>query len=239
MKIAIFGDSHSRLLAYNKLYAAYGMKMDSYVYRGASLVGLGKRTSTLGLHLKIAEIVEEKQHDLYVFKFGQVDIDLGFYYQSIFKEESLDIDAFIENALAIYKAYLDKLEVDNRKLLVHSINLPSIFDQVMARKYTQKVIAENATPEQVAEMSGRLADIFPTIIERTRRTMLFNRRLQAVFSGSGIAVTDPTPYFAEASTGLLKDAFILTAQNDHHYADTLEVRRIFAESLVKKILDMD
>lgn len=237
MKIAVFGDSHSVYFD-NDFYAAYGASAEVFVSRGATVTGLGRRTSTLGVHLKVEQTIEDAKHDYYVFKFGQVDIDLGFYYRAVLKEPGLDFSSFLDNVVESYKDYLVGLNLPRNKIIVHLINLPTIRNRTAAIKYTSRVISENASPDQVQVLKKQLAEIMPGIGERTRRTLAFNRRLRSVLSPLGFVMADPTAEFLDTETGILDDAFVLGSQNDHHYADTLRVRKMFVGSLMRVILSM-
>lgn len=236
MNIAIFGDSHSEYFRQNDFYTRQGIKTDVFLYPGATVVGLGRRTSTLGVDLKVSEVIAKARHDYYVFKFGQVDIELGFYYRLLFKDENLKFASFVEDVVAAYRDYLLVLPLPRDKIIVHLLNVPTLRHQGAAVQYTSRVIQENTTPDQVKVLNQRLAAVLPDFVERTRRILLFNRRLKAVFPPLSIAVADPTPWFLNAETSLLDDAYMPGGQNDHHYVDSMQVRKIFAHGLLRVVL---
>ena len=90
-KILIYGDSHTK--------GFIGYKNDKVILDinsipGASIKGLPRHKSTLNLNEKI-KIKLENNYDLVIFKFGQVDIDLGFWYTKIYKNNNIKFDEYI------------------------------------------------------------------------------------------------------------------------------------------------
>ena len=84
--IKIYGDSHSRIFKKIKLNR---FKLNVENVSGASLIGLPKSNSKLKLRSKIITYLKNNKPDFLILKFGQVDIDLGYYYRIVVSTKSI------------------------------------------------------------------------------------------------------------------------------------------------------
>jgi len=165
-KILIYGDSHTK--------GFIGYKNDKVILDinsipGASIKGLPRHKSTLNLNEKI-KIKLENNYDLVIFKFGQVDIDLGFWYTKIYKNNNIKFDEYIKILINMYKNFIKSLKI--KKLIIFGINLPSIFNKENCINFTYKIIKKKTCNKKI------LQKIIPDIYKRTNNTLLFNSSLK-------------------------------------------------------------
>ncbi len=144
-KYVIFGDSHSKFFTSQN---HKDIEINLYQINGASMAGFGKRQSTLKVADKIRQTIYEYQDlDLLILKFGQVDVDLGYYYKLVVKQENIKFIDFAEKVISIYFNFIDSLALEKRLIYIFGINLPSLFTKDNAVKYTSRIITENIQNE--------------------------------------------------------------------------------------------
>lgn len=114
-KINIFGDSHSQYynltpkIKYHDpvLREVSTRNVNLCVSHGASIRGLGRKKS----RLRLGELVKYSvSHDAFnVFAFGQVDIELGYYYRRLFRNEQQSLSSFCCGLADDYFAFIKNL----------------------------------------------------------------------------------------------------------------------------------
>ncbi|MEF2230474.1 MAG: hypothetical protein V3571_06065 [Pseudodesulfovibrio sp.] len=213
--VLIVGDSHANF-TFGHLARQNAYDSDSLVISrlGASIVGFGRSRSTLGVFEKVERYVRVHEPAHIVFKFGQVDVDLGIYYRIVVKNQVLDFERFFSEAVAGYVERIRQL-ADHARLYVCGINPPCLFDQAAAAGYTAKVIAENIeSDEQRRALTRRLGKILPSIEARTRISLLFNSLLRQAAEARSLPYFDFADHLLDPETGLLKERF---RQADNHH----------------------
>ncbi len=76
---------------------------------GASIRGLRNCMSTTGLNKQIISTIQSNPNATLVFHLGQVDIEFGYYYKSVLKNEKLDMEVFQNELINIFKEFLSPL----------------------------------------------------------------------------------------------------------------------------------
>ena len=104
--IKIYGDSHSRIFKKIKLNR---FKLNVENVSGASLIGLPKSNSKLKLRSKIITYLKNNKPDFLILKFGQVDIDLGYYYRIVVKNQSIIKREYVNNLVIKYINFINEL----------------------------------------------------------------------------------------------------------------------------------
>lgn len=205
--IKVYGCSHSRIFKKIKLDK---YSIDCTPISGATLSGLPKRVSTLNVKNLIISYLTKKKPDFLVLKFGQVDIDLKYYYKIAVKGENIDKEKYIQDLILCYKKFiLEILEyIDKKKLIIFGINPPSLVDNESCFKYTSRIIFDNNK-----NAHNFLKSKIETIEERTRFSKLFNIKLNEMCIENNIKYTEVFDEFLN-SENIVSNFF--TGNNDHH-----------------------
>jgi|GEM_PF-1111186 len=210
--LAVIGDSHAG--------STFGARVFSrtippvFVLPGATIAGFGKRKSTLGVFSNCHKVVAALKPSTLLFKFGQVDVDLGIYYRLFVKGMDINIKNFF---VKMTKDYLQSIRdlPKTTKYIVCGINMPTLVDTDAAAKYTSRVIFENKNDEKmVKELYLKLQQNMPPYEERFQRSLMFNETLRATCEQHGIAYFDFVDMFCQDGKTLVPG---IVRDDDHHY----------------------
>ena len=184
---------------------------------GASIKGLPRKESTLQLNNIIKDKLKNN-YDLVIFKFGQVDIDLGFWYTKIIKNNNITFLEYIDIIIKSYKEFILSLNIIN--LIIFGINLPSIFDNKTYINFTYKIIKKN-TFNKI-----KLKKYMPNIYQRTQNTILFNNQLKLLAKELNICYYDNIEISLDKKTNILDEKYHDKKDLDHHpYGISLTVHK--------------
>jgi len=210
--LAVIGDSHAG--------STFGTRVFSktippvFVLPGATIAGFGKRKSTLGVFSNCHKVIAALNPSMLLFKFGQVDVDLGIYYRLFVKGMDLDIDDFFVNITKDYIQSICDLP-KTTKYIVCGINMPTLVDTDTAAKYTSRVIFENKKDESlVKELYLKLQQNIPSYEERFQRSLMFNATLRATCERHGLPYFDHVDMFCPDGKTLVPG---IVRDDDHHY----------------------
>ena len=106
MIIKIFGDSHSRIFKKINLNK-YNINVDSI--SGASLSGLFNQNSQLQVKNKIIDYLQNNKPSFLILKFGQVDIDLQYYFKIVMKNQKINKEIYIKNMITNYIKFINEI----------------------------------------------------------------------------------------------------------------------------------
>lgn len=235
-KICIFGDSHSRYFEVNKklLFHAPWLKdydIDVHKIPASSIIGLGKKRSKLNVAKEIQDHLQKNA--LNVFCFGQVDMELGYYFKKIVKKELWDLKKFADYLLKKYVEFIKGLDVHPSFVCVKGLNLTVLKYQDFALSYTKRIILENVSDEaEVREMNLVMKKEMESFSERNSATLYFNASLKKVSKENGWEYFDVNDFISGFNPGKgVLDSYI-PASFDHHLTDTIEVRKLHLKKLV-------
>jgi hypothetical protein len=125
--LVFIGNSHiSQFLVIKQ---SYGVISDRLQFPGASIKGLLKENSKIGLSNMINSY--DFNNKIAIFVLGQCDIEFGYYYKSVRQNEKLNIDFFMEDLIVKYDKYLSQLSFD---FVVVGIN-PCVSDDIRHNFY--------------------------------------------------------------------------------------------------------
>ena len=209
--IGFFGDSHLRtVVSPNQLlYATHGVQAHIAYLPGSTMLGFGRRSSSVGHFEKIklyAEIVRPKA---LILKFGQVDIDLGFYYKLVVKSEQVCIEDYVN---ALIDAYIEAVKMIHVPVFILPINLPTLKDKESCVRYTSTIITENINDkDEIHSLENHLYEVMPSYQDRMDMTKLFNNYLHKKTIGQCFFIDISNLYIKNGSVG----ARFLAG--DHHY----------------------
>lgn len=233
MKINVFGDSHCIYLEVNeklKFHAPWVLKHNVNVHKikGASVVGLGRERSSLNVKSLVDEYISEDAVN--VFCFGQVDMELGFYYKKVVKRESVSLKEFALELATQYEKFLGALS--SKSIVVKGLNLTVLKSPAFAHAYIRRIVLENIKcDDAIKEHDIFLKESLESFSERNNATLLFNKKMQEICTVNNWKYFDINDHLSEYSPGKgVSDKFI-PGGFDHHVVDSIEMRKVHLSKL--------
>lgn len=243
MKILVFGDSHStyfglsdELKSVNESFK--GVNIQVVTIPGSTILGFGKRQSTLNSKALFLAKLKAFKPDYICFALGQVDIELGLYYRKIVKGESVDVKEYISNLVEKYLSTINDIQNDcsisDEAICLKGINLSVLTThRAKAVDYTSRIITENIEDKNlIEEYNKKLKLEYPSNLERYRIHTLFN---EVLFSAvrTRYSYFDINDVIADGDNfGSCRKEFIPFSK-DHHILDSLFIREISISRLIK------
>jgi hypothetical protein len=227
--IKVFGDSHSRIF---KKCNIVNHVIDCENISGATLAGLPKRISTLDVKNRMINYLKNNKPNFLILKFGQVDIDLSYYYKIVVKKEKIDKSKYIQNLLSCYERFIVEVSeyIDKKRIIIFGINPPSLVKKESCYIYTSKIVLNKNK-----NLSDLLRDKIESIQERTYFSKLFNIQLEKMCCKNDIKFIEVFDEFLN-SENIVADMF--TNNNDHHLkgietdkSDFAHTTKLFQEKL--------
>lgn len=242
-EITVFGDSHSSFFFPAPFFAGrcgYGFPLPYRVtgkaIHAASLAGFRPGVSTLKVKETIAEALPSARH--MVLAFGQVDLELGYYYRLAVKKENTNPADYVDWLLGIYRSFLGALDTGHCRMALKGVNLTALSPKLFAVRYVSRIVMEGRKIAQATADEMILPHILPEI-EQNRMHRAFNRKLADLARDLGHGYFDLNDQISDgpiqalaAAQPRLGDHF-KTGFFDHHLADTVVVRRMHYEALGK------
>ncbi len=239
-KIRVFGDSHARyfLKANRFLFARLDIDtdqsrpfaVDGQAINAASVAGFRPGKSTLNTKEIIENGIEDA--DLVVLGFGQVDLELGYYYRKVVKRESdLETESYPERLCRIYFDFIENLRLPPQKLAVKGVNLTVLTERKFTERYARRVVLKEG------EAPGNRKDLRHAILseqEQNAMSLRYNDLLRRECERKGIRYFDINASIARYDeNGKLAGiaSHFCPAGFDHHLVDSLDVRRFHIEAL--------
>ena len=200
MKVQVFGDSHSRIFKYLK---PKNIEFNLKFISGATITGFGKRHSSLNVKNNILDFLKNNtiNYKFIILKFGQVDIDLGYYYKIV-----INLINIKENFLNEVIKYGVK-----DKLIIFGINPPSLIDKKNCFTYTKKIIIANELDKSLEEI---LFNNIPTYEKRVEISKYYNQKTAELCKKMNIKYLEIFDEFFLKDNKTLNQEFSL--DNDHH-----------------------
>ena len=208
MIIKIFGDSHSRIFKKINLNK-YDIDVESI--SGASLSGLTNKNSQLQVKNKILNYLQNNKPSFLILKFGQVDIDLQYYFKIVMKNQKINKEIYIRNMINNYIKFIHELSkiYPKNKIIIYGINPPSLIDKQKCFEYTLRIIAEKNINEDI---KTKLLNNIESIQQRTSFSKLFNDTCKYYCNKNNIKYTEVFHEMIENNIIMSK----YTNNNDHH-----------------------
>lgn len=238
-KILIFGDSHSRYFEKNKkiiTHAPWVKDLNIVLKKvpASTIVGLGRRRSKLGLRDVIQEKILQNPNCHVVFCFGQVDLELGYYYRRVVKGEDITYSEFISYLTSQYEDFIKSF--DNIKVIVKGLNLTVLKDRDFAVKYVSRIISENIDDKNEASMArNKLLESYDSFSVRNKATLDFNTEIKRICSENEWKYFDINYELSCYKPGKGIDDIYVPSGDDHHLCDTVQTRLLHL-SCLKRIL---
>lgn len=241
MRILVFGDSHSNYFKITSDVLAFehktrGFQVDTCILPGSSIKGFGSRKSTLMSNDVLYSKILTGTYDKILIALGQVDIELGFYYRNVIKDEGVDIFTYSNTLINTFESTLvtlmKDLNVKRNDIIIKDINPPVLIGDVSkSLAYTRRIITENITSQcEIDEYNNKLKLCFPSAHERNRNHRYFNSQIKLMTESLGVNYLEISDCFLN-SNGFVDERYI-PAKGDHHLIDSLYVRLCHINRLV-------
>lgn len=224
----IFGDSHCLCFGQGDVIVKNTYNIQMLNQDSSTARGLINPNSTLKYGEHIEHFIKFKNNfgnkpfntnekfNYYVFKFGQVDIQVNYYYKKIIKNEIITKDIFFNEVINSYIYYITFLNrFKNYNILVCGINMPS---PTSYKSYLYKVLKLDEIHK------NELLDSI-TLEELNNDTILFNNLLKQECLLNNITyfdLTDECTYINNNQV-YLRPEFI---GNDHHYNGCMSITNL-------------
>jgi hypothetical protein len=234
--IAVFGDSHSALFQPTPFYGGrLGLKVplpyriNGRVIAAASVAGFRPGKSTLMVKETIREALPDAER--VILAFGQVDLELGYYYRRAIKGEAISPDAYVDALIGIYAAFVADLPVAHCRLALKGVNLTALAPRAFATRYVARIVKDGTT----LTWDQAQARVEPFILSEDAQNEMhlrFNDALAAFAGRMGHAYFDLVGETGNGSARHLSAMPLRLADEyrvggfDHHLADTVAVRRM-------------
>jgi GR25 family glycosyltransferase involved in LPS biosynthesis len=204
--VTVFGDSHARI--FNKLNIKNLLINCNYI-SGASITGLPRHNSTLETKDKIIKYLKYNNCDYLILKFGQVDIDLGYYYKLVVKDIKISKESYIINLICNYSIFIKSLlkYISKSKIIIFGINPPSLISKSKCFEYTKKIVLDDV------KLNNNLYDLIESVEIRTKFSYLFNIKCKEFCKKENIRYTEVYKDFLNEK-GIVSNKF--TNDNNHH-----------------------
>lgn len=247
-KITVFGDSHSALFFETPFYAGRLRLKWPLRYRvigepipAASVAGFRPGDSKMMVKDKILASLPESER--MILAFGQVDLELGYYYRLAVKGEIITPQSYVEWLLGIYADFVGRLNVSaSCQVALKGVNATALSPRPFAARYVSRIVMEGT--KMGPDEADRLVE--PYLLSEDSQNAMhfqFNRGLADFAGKMGWRYFD---LIAQTCSGAipgissepprLADEF-RTGRFDHHLADTVMVRRLHYE-VAGRIFDL-
>lgn len=241
MKVLAIGDSHSQYFGITpQLRALFpalgGIHAEVVPVHGSTIAGFGKRSSTLGTRNVLMDSLHTYSPDILVLNFGQVDVELGLPYRKYVKLEDTSVSSLIEGFSETYARFINELDFPPENIYVKGANLSVLaYDRNKAIRYIKRIVTENIeSPEEHEAIIERMRSAFPNDVERASVVLHFNQAIAKSVQSIGASYFDINDVIRDIETGLISSEFIPSGR-DHHLVDSIAVRKIHWQALLKTI----
>ncbi|MDO5631859.1 MAG: hypothetical protein Q4G22_08480 [Paracoccus sp. (in: a-proteobacteria)] len=236
--IHVIGDSHSAFFGEMPYYNGRlnlpdppPFRVDCTAVNAASVAGFRPQASRLNVRRQVADLVQTCDaggRGRLILAFGQVDLELGYYYRLAIKQEQTDPDSYVDWLAGIYADFIAGIDPARVDLALKGVNLTVLHPRGFAARYVSRIISDGQTIRR-AHAEKRVAPMILTETEQNRMHLAFNDRLADMAARLGVRYFDVVEQTrdrdADKGVPCLADDY-RTAQFDHHMADTVAVRRI-------------
>jgi hypothetical protein len=216
--IFIFGDSHSLCFGQGNTLVDNKYNIQMLNRDSASARGLINENSTLRYGLDITNFINFKKgfgikpynfdenNNYYLFKFGQVDVQINYYYKIIVKKENIIKKFFFEDIIKDYMDFLNPFK--NSNIIVCGINLPN------PTNYKRYLVNCFNRREDIKMIDDEIEKL--TLEEMNNDTLFFNELLKNSCDNYSIKYFD----LINECVVWIDKKIVLNPEyigNDHHY----------------------
>lgn len=241
--IHVFGDSHSRhiLPKGGTMSERIGIRSKRLTLEGeaiiaSSIAGFRPQATTLQTKEIIRAALPDARY--LMLGFGQVDLELGYYYRKVIKQDAaLTPETYVPWLIDIYMDFIATMEFPADRLAIKGCHLTVFSNRRFTNKYLARIIkTENIPEDQVAAVSKRLDE---EILGETRTNamlMAFNAQLIAR-AAQGLFryfdINEEIGYRRTPSAPAVLRPGFAPSGFDHHLVDSLALRRAYLRALLR------
>lgn len=217
-QIFLYGDSHCKCFTRDETKIGNLIVKNCY-YQGASMRGLSNINSKLKYQPFILDNIVKHSNDYHVFKFGQVDVEYGFWYKKLIKKENIQQIDFFNKTIDEYIGLMLKIK-DNisQNIITCGVNLANNIDTVLQELNSTYINWSNGIVKKKRAYNLKKLPRHITVSTQNSGLLTFNNILKRCCDDNCIKYFDTT---SECSTKnkagdiICKDIF---KGLDHHYA---------------------
>lgn len=242
IKILVIGDSHTQYFKVNdELREIYkelnNIEIIPVVIHGSTIKGFGRRESTLNTRKELFQQIQHENPDYVCLSFGQVDIELGYYYSMVVKNLDLDFNLYCDELINSYMETIIGLNIPLDKIIVKGINVTTLTkSRFKALRYTSRIITENIkNKEEINHLTKVLSARLPDANQRILNHLNFNEKLKFTAKMIGIKYFDINKDIINQEIGTVYDFLIPAYLGDHHLLDSVFVREKHFQGLLSVI----
>ena len=218
--VKVYGDSHCQGLFRN--FQGCELSFKEMVFHGGTILGLGRRESTLRSSDKIKGDIGEG--DIVLISLGQVDVELGFYYRKVVKDEEVEFNSFSSMLVDFYISFLSDIKGMCKGVVVKGINIPVLTDEDNAANYISRIITENVSDKGLrCFYYEKLKKTIRSYQERVNDHFNFNNKLKAAARSAGLVYMDINDVLYDENERSIARKY-MPNEFDHHvvYDDELQ-----------------
>lgn len=229
--IHVFGDSHAKFFfrtgffaGRHKLATPLRYQIDGQYIPASSVAGFRPGDRKLNVKDTIREALPDVSH--LILAFGQVDLELGYYYRLAVKKEDQTPETYVKWLLGIYGDFVASLSDADCEIALKGVNLTALTPKPFAIKYVLRII-EGEERKDAPEAKKTLSPLILSEDEQNAMHLDFNAGLAKMAEDKGLKYFDLVAETSEkgADTPRLADSF-KPAGFDHHLIDSVAVRRM-------------
>lgn len=202
----------------------------------ASVAGFRPTATTLSTKDIIRAALPKS--DRLVLGFGQVDLELGYYYRRVIKRDSsVTPKSYVPWLVDIYLGFIDSLKINPEKLMIKGCHLTMFSNKHFTKRYVGKIIKGDTeiTKSQSAEIQNILMQEILGESQTNEMLLNFNNEIRLQAKSRGFRyfdINNEIGYMDKEGNQRLKTAF-MPAISDHHLADSIFIRRSFLSAVLK------
>jgi hypothetical protein len=235
--IHVFGCSHAKFFfntpqALRRLGEPYAsIDIEGRFLRAASVAGFRPRRSTLDTKEAIQAALP--QVNALCLAFGQVDLELGYYYRRVIKEENIVPQDYIDWLTSIYAEFVDALPLRSDQIAFKGVNLTVLSEPQFVYRYVKRTIKQ-ASDIDKETTAARLRSEIMSEEQQNALSLGFNESVRHLAARRGSRYFDLVEATRDRSSPKPRLAPVFVpAEFDHHFADSLEIRRLHLEGLTQ------
>lgn len=214
-------------------YGRLGLSREDFDVRGqaihaASVAGFRGKVSTLNTKKIIEDALPNAER--LTLGFGQVDLELGYYYRLIVKqEEGLEEQSYVKWLVGIYQRFIsDLLSNCSIPLVIKGANATVLSTPFFTQYYVSRIISDGKGSKQ--QWRRKLESCLLSEDQQNKMTYDFNAQMKSWCSEHGVGYFDVNSGICDPKTGRVRLEFH-RAQPDHHLTDSLYVRKLHLDRL--------
>ncbi|WP_162619613.1 sulfotransferase [Salinicola peritrichatus] len=231
-KIKVFGDSHIQSLKNTHKKNNEDSLLISVIH-GATILGLGRRKSTLNASKEIKKSLNP--NDFVILGFGQVDLELGFYYRKIIKKEDIALGDFLHLLMENYRKFILEVKNNCAGVIIKGINLPVLKEHDVAVRYVSRIITENINCDTTKHsLLGELRSKYDSHENRAAFALELNKKIKDLAKDTQCEYFDINGYISKKGKNEVDEKYI-PKNLDHHILASEDLRRHIAQLIEEKV----